>query len=106
MSGKNSLIPRIIGAALAALLLIGILVFVLPSLSQLLLNATVTNQIASNSTFTPISNYTAVGQNPSVILWNYRGIDVMLQALLLVVAAIGAATLFRLEVGRKEEKED
>jgi multisubunit Na+/H+ antiporter MnhB subunit len=105
MTEKSSLMPRIIGAALAALLLIGILVFVLPSLSQLLLNTTVTNQIASNGTFTPIGNYTAVGQNPSVTLWNYRGIDVMLQALLLVVAAVGAATLFRLEKGKKEEKE-
>ena len=106
MTEKSSLIPRIIGAVLAALLLIGIIMFVLPSISQLLLNTTVTNQITSSSTFTSISNYTAAGENPSVTLWNYRGIDVMLQGLLLVVAAIGAATLFRLEKGKKEEKED
>ena len=58
MTEKTSLIPRIIGAALAALLLIGILVFVLPSLSQLLLNTTVTNQIASNGTLTPVGTGT------------------------------------------------
>jgi multisubunit Na+/H+ antiporter MnhB subunit len=105
MSEKSSLIPRIIGVVLAALVLISILALVVPSLSQLFSNAALTNQIASNSTFTPIGNYTAAGQNPSTTLWNYRGIDVMLQGLLLVVAAIGAATLFRLEKRRNEEKE-
>jgi multisubunit Na+/H+ antiporter MnhB subunit len=103
MTEKSSLIPRIVGAALAAILLIAIIVFVVPSLGQLLLNTDVTNTIASSGTFIPIGNYT--GLNPSSTLWSYRGIDVMLQGLLFVVAAIGAATLFRLEKGKKEEKE-
>ena len=105
MTEKSSLIPRIIGVALAALVFIGIIVFVFPSMSQLLLNTTVTNQITRSGTFTSIGNFTAAGENPSVTLWNYRGIDVMLQGLFLVVAAIGAATLFRLEKGKKEEME-
>lgn len=86
-------------------MLIAIIEFVVPSLSQLFLNTTLTDQIKNSSTFIPIGNYTDTGQNPSTTLWNYRGIDVMLQGLLFVVAAVGAATLFRLEKGKKEEKE-
>jgi multisubunit Na+/H+ antiporter MnhB subunit len=106
MTEKSSLVPRIVGAVIAALLLIAIIEFVVPSLSQLFLNTTLTDQIKNGGTFISIGNYTAIyGQNPSATLWNYRGIDVMLQGLLFVVAAVGAATLFRLEKGKKEEKE-
>ncbi len=105
MTETSSLIPRIMGAIFAGFLFIAIIALVVPSLGQLFLNTTLTDQIRSTGTFVSIGNYTAVGQNPSATLWGYRGIDALLQGVLLVVAAIGAATLFRLEKSKKEEKE-
>jgi multisubunit Na+/H+ antiporter MnhB subunit len=106
MTEKNSLIPRIIGAVLAAFLFIAIIALVVPSIGQLFLNTTLTDQIRNTGTFISIGNYTAAGQNPSATLWSFRGIDAISQGLLLVVAAIGAATLFRLEKGMAKKKED
>jgi multisubunit Na+/H+ antiporter MnhB subunit len=106
MTEKSSLIPRIAGAVLAAFLFVAVIVLVLPSIGQLFLNTSLTDQIRNTGTFISIGNYTAAGQNPSATLWSFRGIDVMLQGLLLVVAAIGAATLFRLEKGKVEKKGD
>jgi multisubunit Na+/H+ antiporter MnhB subunit len=106
MTETKSLIPRVIGLILAALIFVAIVELIIPSIGQLTANTALTNQIISNSTFIPISNYTASGENPSTTLWGYRGIDSLLQGLLLVTAAIGAATLFRLEKGGEEKKKE
>jgi len=36
----------------------------------------------------------------SIILWDYRAIDILVQALVLVAAALGVASLFRRKEGR------
>jgi multisubunit Na+/H+ antiporter MnhB subunit len=88
MTDKNSMIPRIIGAVIAALVYIALMALVLGNLNFSL-------AVPSSSA------------NLGTMLWDYRVIDVLVQALLLTAAAIGAAALFRLETrNREEEKEE
>ncbi|WXG43362.1 MAG: hypothetical protein WED04_04865 [Promethearchaeati archaeon SRVP18_Atabeyarchaeia-1] len=100
MTDKGSIAPRVIGVILAALLFIAIAAMILTTIVPFNLDVG-----PVLSTLITANDYSQAGLNASYVLWSYRGIDVMVQALLLSAAAIGAAALFRLESGRKEEKE-
>jgi multisubunit Na+/H+ antiporter MnhB subunit len=102
MTETNWLIARITGALLAAILFVAILVSVIAPLATVPFY--LDNYLSHISgTLIPVNNYTIAGQNAINLLWGYRGIDSILQGLVFVVAAIGAATLFRLEKEKAEE---
>jgi multisubunit Na+/H+ antiporter MnhB subunit len=103
MTEARSLIPRIAGALIAAFVFIAILAMVLTSIQPFSLD---TFAGSITSTLIPVNDYFTEGANVATMLWGYRGIDSMLQGILLVAAAIGAAALFRLERGKEEVKEE
>jgi multisubunit Na+/H+ antiporter MnhB subunit len=105
MTRTSSFVSRIIGAALAAILFIAIVALVLTAISPFqLINPSWVPSI--DLTQIPVNDYSLAGTNVALLIWSYRGIDVMMQALLLMAAAIGAAALFRIERGKEEEKEE
>ena len=101
MTEKSSIIPRIIGAIIAALVFIAIAAMILVFVQPFELG--VSSPAAINI---PVSDLAQAGANVSITLWAYRVIDILVQGLLLAAAAIGAASLFRLEAAKKEEKEE
>jgi multisubunit Na+/H+ antiporter MnhB subunit len=103
MTEKSSLIPRIMGVILAALLFIAILVMVLAAIQPFQLDRF---SGAVTSTLIPVNNYGAAGGDVPILLWIYRGIDTLLLGVLLVAAAIGAGALFRVEKGEEKSKEE
>jgi multisubunit Na+/H+ antiporter MnhB subunit len=105
MTKTSSFVSRIIGAALAAILFVAIVALVLTSISPFQLYDTSWGSSIDLKAI-PVNDYSLAGINVALLLWGYRGIDVMMQALLLMAAAIGAAALFRIERGREEEKEE
>jgi multisubunit Na+/H+ antiporter MnhB subunit len=100
MTERSWLIARIAGALIAAILFVTLLVTIIAPLATL---AFPLDAFSANvpGAF-PVNNYVQAGQNVSNMLWGYRGIDSILQGLIFVVAAVGAATLFRLERGKAE----
>jgi len=105
MTEANWLIARITGALLAAILFIAILMTVIAPLAAVPFYLDNYSSYIS-STLIPVNNYTIAGQNVISLLWGYRGIDSILQGLVFVVAAVGAATLFRLEKEKVEESKE
>nr|MDO8134846.1 hypothetical protein [Candidatus Njordarchaeum guaymaensis] len=105
MTETNWLIARISGAVLAAILFVAILVAVIAPIAALPFQLDMFSGYILG-TLIPVNDYAMAGQNVSALLWRYRGIDSILQGLVFVVAAIGAATLFRLERGKVEESKE
>jgi multisubunit Na+/H+ antiporter MnhB subunit len=101
MTDKHSIIPRVIGAIIAALVFIAVAMLVLRNFQPFELGVS-----TGGLPFIPINDYATAGTDASTMLWAYRVIDVLVQGLLLAAAAIGAAALFRLEVAKKGEKEE
>nr|MDO8100220.1 hypothetical protein [Candidatus Njordarchaeota archaeon] len=98
MTERSWLIARIAGALLAAILFIALLVTIITPLSTVPFHLDIFSGYVS-VTLIPINDYALAGQNVIIMLWGYRGIDSILQGLVFVAAAVGAATLFRLEKG-------
>ena len=105
MTETNWLIARITGALLAAILFIAILVSVVAPMANAPFRLDTFSSYVTD-TLIPVNDYTAAGQKVIALLWQYRGIDSILQGLIFVVAAVGAATLFRLERGKAEESKE
>ena len=101
MTERSWVIARITGALLAAILFVALLVTIIAPLATVPFDLDIFSGYVSG-TLIPVNNYVLAGQNVSSMLWGYRGIDSILQGLIFVVAAVGAATLFRLERGKAE----
>jgi multisubunit Na+/H+ antiporter MnhB subunit len=101
MTEKSSVVPRIIGAIIAALVFIAITVMILRTVQPFELGVSPPSGLNI-----PVNDLALAGANVSTMLWAYRVLDVLVQGLLLAAAAIGAAALFRLEAAKKEEKEE
>jgi multisubunit Na+/H+ antiporter MnhB subunit len=107
MTETNWLIARITGALLAAILFIAILVTVVAPLASGPFQLDVFRDSEYlRATLIPVNDFTTAGKKVIDMLWGYRGIDSILQGLIFVVAAVGAATLFRLERGKAEESKE
>ena len=102
MTERSWQIARITGVLLAAVLFIVILVSVVAPIAGAPFQLDTFSSYISG-TLIPVNDYTTAGQKVIATLWGYRGIDSILQGLVFVVAAIGVATLFRLERGKAEE---
>jgi multisubunit Na+/H+ antiporter MnhB subunit len=105
MKERSWLIVRIAGALLAAILFIVLLVTIITPLATVPFDLDIFSGYVSG-TLIPINDYVLAGQNVSSMLWGYRGIDSILQGLIFVVAAVGVATLFRLERGKAEKSKE
>jgi multisubunit Na+/H+ antiporter MnhB subunit len=103
MTERSWFIARITGALLAAILFAIISTIVLTRIVPFELDQFET---VISSSLIPVGDYVTAGVNAVRELWAYRGIDALLVGIVLVVAAIGAATLFRLEKGREDEAQE